>query len=514
FLLLLLLNLAASSTGIPLSTSSRWIVDRAGRRVKLTCVNWISHNEPMVAEGLEKKPLAYIAKAIASAGFNCVRFTWPTFMFTRPDYGKLTVGQSLDRYGLTAAKAGISKNNPQLMGMSVVEVHGAVVDELGRSGLMVVLDNHVSHPQWCCGSDDGNGFFGDYNFDPDEWIRGLTAVARAYKSRPGVVGMSLRNELRGPKQNEADWYRYMAAGAAAVHSENPDFLVIISGLNFDTNLGFLRSKPLPVGNLDNKLVYEGHWYAFGRPLDQLIHQTNSICHSMTSGAYNNFLFLTQSFPVFLSEFGIDQTGSNEGDNRYISCLLAAAAEIDVDWALWTFQGSYIFRENKTNGDESYGVMDFNWDKPKNPSFLNRLEMIRQMNQGMAGESKFKIFHPQSGLCAVAGTAGVSLGDCRSATLWDSHQDGGEIRLANSQLCISPGNADGAPVSLSANNCGVTWNYGSSSGLQLATAYGGGHVCLEAGNGAVLTKKCLCIDDHNLSDFPTCADNPEVQWFKL
>lgn len=186
-LFILFLQLATFCNSVPLSTNSRWITNTAsGNRVKLTCVNWVSHLEPMIAEGLEKKPLNYIIKQIVSAGFNCVRFTWPTYMFTRPEYGTVTVAQSLDKFNLSAAKEGITKNNPGFVNMKVVDLHKAVVDELGKNNVMVVLDNHISLPKWCCGADDGNGFFGDSNFDPEEWLRGLAAVARTYKGSPAV----------------------------------------------------------------------------------------------------------------------------------------------------------------------------------------------------------------------------------------------------------------------------------------------------------------------------------------
>lgn len=149
-------------------------------------MNWPSHLEPMIAEGLEKKPLKHITKQIAAAGFNCVRFTWPTYMFTRPDYGGLTVSESLDKLNLTAAKAGVGKNNPSFLKMKVTDVHAAVVNELGKRRIMVVLDNHVSLPTWCCSDGDGNGFFGDDHFSPAEWLQGLAAVAKTYKGNPAV----------------------------------------------------------------------------------------------------------------------------------------------------------------------------------------------------------------------------------------------------------------------------------------------------------------------------------------
>lgn len=79
---------------------------------------------------------------------------------------------------------------------------------LARSNLMVILDNQLSKPGWCCSRYDGNGFFGDVYFDTDEWLGSLKIMATMFNSTSNVVGMSLRNELRGPNQNLTLWYRY------------------------------------------------------------------------------------------------------------------------------------------------------------------------------------------------------------------------------------------------------------------------------------------------------------------
>lgn len=82
-----------------------------------------------------------------------------------------------------------------------------VVASLGANNVMVILDNHISKPGWCCSNTDGNGFFGDKYFSPDRWLEGLGKMASIFKGVSNVVGMSLRNELRGPRQNVEDWYR-------------------------------------------------------------------------------------------------------------------------------------------------------------------------------------------------------------------------------------------------------------------------------------------------------------------
>lgn len=152
--------------------------------MKLACVNWPGHMYAMIPEGLHKKPLKNITESIASMGFNCVRLTWATQMYTRNK--NLRVVESLNKWGLVAATFGMEIYNPELMNLTLVDAQKAVIDALGERNLMVVLDNHVSLPIWCCDWYDGNGFFKDVYFDPKEWLEGLSLVATRYKANPTV----------------------------------------------------------------------------------------------------------------------------------------------------------------------------------------------------------------------------------------------------------------------------------------------------------------------------------------
>lgn len=182
---LLLLSFSALSHSLPLSTSSKWIVDVVtGERVKLRCVNWAAHMEVMLAEGLDKQPVNEIATHISAMGFNCVRLTWATHMYTR--YSNLTVADSLLNSGLDEAIAGMAKYNPEFLNLTVIDAQKEVIEALAKSSVMTLLDCHVSKPQWCCGDNDGNGFFGDRYFDPNEWLDGLAIVAKRYKDHPMV----------------------------------------------------------------------------------------------------------------------------------------------------------------------------------------------------------------------------------------------------------------------------------------------------------------------------------------
>lgn len=170
---------------LPLSTKSRWIVDDiTGKRVKLAGLNWAGHVDPMLPQGLDKRPLSEIAKHIALTGFNSVRLTYATYMYTR--HANLTVLESFRNLGLEESINGIQTNNPDILELTLVEAHKAVVDELALNGVMVLLDCHVSEPIWCCGENDGNGFWGDKNLQPQEWLHALTTVATMYKHNPMV----------------------------------------------------------------------------------------------------------------------------------------------------------------------------------------------------------------------------------------------------------------------------------------------------------------------------------------
>ena len=144
--------------------------------------------------------------------------------------------------------------------------------------------------------------------------------------------MSMRNELRGPRQNLPDWYTNMTEGAKAIHSTNPDVLVLVSGLNFDLDLSFLNTTPFGL-TLDNKVVYEAHWYSFDFTQQWQTQPLNRVCRQCADEFQREAAFLItgdNAAPLILSEFGVDVRGVNQDDNRYFNCLLPTVADKDLD----------------------------------------------------------------------------------------------------------------------------------------------------------------------------------------
>ncbi|KAK2636622.1 hypothetical protein Ddye_031414 [Dipteronia dyeriana] len=504
----------AAAADLPLSTDSRWVVDQSGRRVKLACVNWVSHLDAVVAEGLSKQPMDVISNGIASMGFNCVRFTWPLFLATNDSLASLTVRQSFQKLGLFESIAGIQANNPSIIDLPLIKAFQMVVGSLGDNNVMVILDNHISNPGWCCSNYDGNGFFGDKYFNPDVWITGLTKMATLFNGVFNVVGMSLRNELRGSRQNVNDWYRYMQKGAEAVHSANPNVLVILSGLSYDKELSFIRSQPVNL-SFTGKLVFELHWYGFTDGQAWAEGNPNQVCGNVVNNMMRMSGFLLdQGWPLLVSEFGVDLRGGNVNDNRYLNCFLGWAAEHDLDWAYWTIVGSYYLREGVVGLNEYYGLLDWNWCDIRNSSFLQRLSALQSPFRGPGIEETNLhkvIFHPLTGLCVLRKSLfdPLRLGPCSESEAW-SYTAQKTLSLKGTYLCLQ---ADGlqkpARLGLICTDSGSRWDIISDSKMHLSSkASNGSTVCLDLdSSNTIVTKPCKCLDKDKTCD-------PASQWFKL
>ncbi|KAM7464689.1 hypothetical protein LguiA_032810 [Lonicera macranthoides] len=501
----------------PLSTDSRWIVDDSGKRVKLACVNWVTHLEAVVAEGLSKQPVNVISRRILEMGFNCVRLTWPLYLATNDTLASMTVRQSFQKLGLMESIAGFQVNNPSLIDLTLIKAFQAVVSSLAKNKVMIILDNHISKPGWCCSNFDGNGFFSDQFFNPHLWLNGLTRMATMFKGISNVVGMSLRNELRGEKQNVNDWYRYMQKGAEAVHLANPDVLVILSGLDYDTDLSFLSNRPVKL-SFTGKLVYEMHWYSFADENSWATGNPNQVCGQVVRNNTRKAGFLLdKGYPLFVSEFGVDQRGTNVNDNRYFNCFAGFAAELDLDWALWALTGSYYLREGVIGMEEFYGVFSWNWREIRNPSFLQKISALQSPFQGPGLSSKSLphkvIFHPSTGLCLQRKTLlhPLKLGPCSNSEAWNYYTHQKILTIKGTHFCLQADQL-GKPAKLGiiCTLPSSKWEAISDSKMHLSSKLRNGiYVCLDVDpmTNVIVTNICKCLGRDSKCD-------PASQWFKI
>lgn len=192
--------MAASSSPtslLPLLTKGRDIIDANGKIFHFKSTNWPGHQEIMIPEGLQHSSVQNIVSWFPKLGLNSVRFTFAIEMID--DIYSNNPNQTLEKSVLNALgqKNGtivldqILKNNPMFTKNTTrLQVWDAVGKELSEQGVIIHLDNHVSKAFWCCGDDDGNGWFGEKFFNVEQWIRGLVFMAK-HVSRSSMWSVSL-----------------------------------------------------------------------------------------------------------------------------------------------------------------------------------------------------------------------------------------------------------------------------------------------------------------------------------
>jgi len=367
-------SLAASWTG-PLSTSGRYVVDANGNRFKLIGGNWdgaqghwlgsgsatdpannehgeVSYDVPLA---LDRAPISQILSDFHTLGINSIR---------------LPFADALIHDTSTVPDAAVAAN-PQLRGLTPLQVYDAVVSALTNDGFAVILNNHTTTYRWCCGLD-GNERWNSGQ-TTQQWESDWLFMVNRYKSNKRVVGADLRNEVRRDTLDDPNW------GLGDAHDENaafeeagnqilqadPDMLVIMEGINWygiPSSL-FPHGRPMltPVSTLSNtlissnKLVYSAHFYSYTGP-------ANSGAAAGSAGAtddprYEDFtpaqlasvvnqeaLFVTQSgqhftAPVWVSEFGAAGRGSTDAkEQAWFDNFTDILAANDTDFAIWPLIG--------------------------------------------------------------------------------------------------------------------------------------------------------------------------------
>ena len=327
-----------------------------------------------------------------------------------------------------------------------------------------------------------------------------------------------------------------------MHAANPEVLVILSGIDFDTNLSFLRDRFFNVSFTD-KLVFEQHWYSFSHEGGAWVkHNSNDICAKIIGEVnHNGGFLLDRGFPLILSEFGTDERGVDVSGNRYMNCLVAWAAEKDLDWAVWALTGDYYLRTGTKHMVETYGVLDATWKNVRNSTYLQKLSGIQHPFRGQilfcffliryktvqqilgfnlltyiyAGpglQEKKLLLHPHTGLCVTNNHSGnvptLRLELCTKSEPSTFNPKEGILWI--NKMCVETPDVAGQKVKLGVGTrC-------SKLGQISATKM---HLSFKTSNGLLL---CLDVDERDnsivanpckcLTKDASC--DPASQWFKV
>ncbi|ACU69794.1 glycoside hydrolase family 5 [Catenulispora acidiphila DSM 44928] len=367
-------SLAASWTG-PLSTSGRYVVDANGNRFKLIGGNWdgaqghwlgsgsatdpaqnhageVSYNVPLA---LDRKPIPQILADFHSLGINTIRLPFADAMI----HDTSTVPDA----AVTA--------NPQLRGLTALQVYDAVVSALTGDGFAVILNNHTTSYRWCCGLD-GNERWNSGQ-STQQWESDWLFMVNRYRANKRVVGADLRNEVRRDTWDDPNWGWYDAHDEYAAFEEagnqilaaDPDMLIVMEGINWYgiPAAGFSHGRPMltPAANLSatliasNKLVYSAHFYSYTGPNNSGAAAGSAGSTSdpryedmtpdqLASAVNQEALFVTQSgqhftAPVWVSEFGAAGRGETDTkEQTWLDTFTTILAANDTDFAIWPLIG--------------------------------------------------------------------------------------------------------------------------------------------------------------------------------
>ncbi|ESZ94649.1 hypothetical protein SBOR_4958 [Sclerotinia borealis F-4128] len=372
----------------PFTTSGRWILDSAGHNVSYAGANWPGAADTMIPEGLQYQSIASIVTKIKSLGMNVIRLTYAIQMID--DYyanGQVDVPiltsftNALGTTNGTAVVNKIIKNNPTFTSKTTrMQVFDAIAAECLKQQIYVHLDNHISKGEWCCSTADGNAWFGDTYFNVANWQRGLAYMATRGAAWGNLMSMALRNELREPTDNAsldssynwANWYTNVVAGMNSIHTANPNVLIFLSGLNFDTDLSPIANAALLTPSSTqkflkssfsyaNKLVLELHNYASSTS------NCASLKSSLQSHGYNALNSgVVNQMPVVMTEWGHSQTKADYA-SVYSTCLKSYLSAVKGGWMVWVLSGSYYVREGVQDSDENWGLLTHDWSTWRDPT---------------------------------------------------------------------------------------------------------------------------------------------------
>lgn len=373
--------LAPAATAAPaagLRASGTSIVDARGHTVKLASVNWFgAESAEFVVGGLDRQPLDRIAELIREGGFNSVRLPWSNELVeSNPVVA--------DTY-LTA--------NPRLRGKHALDILDAVIDSLGRHGLMVVLDNHRSRADWCCDEAHGDGLWHTPAYPESAWLADWRFMAERYRHRPQVVAAELRNEIRpDPSQHltptwgdgspATDWQAAAERGGNAVLAVNPKLLVIVGGLNYQLDLKGVPAHPVTLST-PNRLVYAVHDYTWDHPVAHLTDDAAFAADQTQRWGSVAEPGHPWSAPVYVSEWGgctqpnADGSTCTQDRLTYPYTMARYLANADLSWAWWPINGTQSTGYNRTRGAvETYGLLNPQWTDYANDDLMSVLRAIQ------------------------------------------------------------------------------------------------------------------------------------------
>jgi hypothetical protein len=265
-----------------LHTDGKNILDKDGKKVWLTGLNWFGYNTGTnTFDGLWNSQLAPTVKAIADHGFNLIRVPISAELINQWAAGEYPRANYNNAY------------NTELNSMNSLEIFDYFLALAEENGIKVMPDIHSAETN--ASGHNVNLWYTD-KVKVNDYYHALEWMAARYKDNDTIIAFDLKNEPHG-KPYEGDgaaiWndskkannWKYVAETAAAkVLAKNPNVLILVEGIEiypvdikknkdysskndkdyyfnwWGGNLRGVADYPVDLGKYQDKLVYSPHDY--------------------------------------------------------------------------------------------------------------------------------------------------------------------------------------------------------------------------------------------------------------
>ncbi|WP_422033600.1 Calx-beta domain-containing protein [Reyranella sp.] len=338
-----------------LSTSGNQIVDSAGHSVQIAGVNWFGfENNDLAPHGLWTRNYKEMMDQMADLGFNTIRLPFSN------DTLHSTGTPNINYWA-----------NPDLQGLTALQVMDKIVAYAEQIGLKIILDHHRNNSG---ASASENGLWYDSQHSEADWISDWKMLAERYADNPAVIGADLHNEPYngtwgggGPN----DWAAAAERAGNAIGEVNPNMLIFVEGVaNYQGqsywwggNLMGVRDRPIEL-DIANKLVYSAHDYpnsVYAQPWFQGANFAENLPAKFDQ--MWGYIYREGIAPVYIGEFGtrlqdpkdapwleaITSYLSGDLDNNGTHDL--PAGQKGVSWTFWSWN---------PNSSDTGGILANDW----------------------------------------------------------------------------------------------------------------------------------------------------------
>jgi aryl-phospho-beta-D-glucosidase BglC (GH1 family) len=342
-------TMVSDSVQFPLSTRGSRIVDANGKAVQLAGVNWFGMNSLIyVPHGLWANGYKEMISQMKEVGFNLIRLPF--------SYDSLFANTASIRDGINY----FIGSNQELVGKRPIEVMDAVIQEAGRQGMMVLLDN-----QNFTGDNAISELWYENGYSEFAWINMWQFLADRYRNQTNVLGADLKNEPYGranwgSNDFATDWRLAAERAGNAILSINPNWLIIVEGVSganstreqlqgdywWGGNLEGVKNDPVRL-SIANRVVYSPHEYGPGlaeslgiTPFLAYVNDPqfpNNLENRWTTGF--GYIHDQEIAPVLVGEFGGTGFAVNFKDGQWEQNLVNYLDRKDLSWAYWAWNAN-------------------------------------------------------------------------------------------------------------------------------------------------------------------------------